>query len=89
MSADAHTAFLWGSAASIAVDVVALNRAVSYAGGRIPERYRSWAYWFCRALLALAAGAFAVAYGCGDPWSAVEIGAATPLLVKRMGRRAD
>lgn len=77
--------FLWAAAASVAVEIVALNRALSVGRRSIPAGYRRPSFWVARALLAVIAGGLALAHGAnGDPWLAIHIGAATPLLVQRM-----
>ena len=79
--------FLWAAGASLAVDVVNWNRAISDGRVCVPAPYDRLSFWFARALLALVAGALALAHGGGNgPWAAVQIGTATPLLIQRMTR---
>ena len=75
--------FAWGTAGSVAVEIVALVQAYARDGeAPLPRRYRRVGYWLARAGLAGVAGALTLAYGVETPLLALNIGAATPMIVR-------
>lgn len=77
--------FLWGFLGSIAVEVVSLNQYFS-GPGTLPGRYKKTGFWVTRFLLALIAGGVSVAYEIKTPLLAVNVGAATPLIVQALAK---
>lgn len=75
---------LWGFLGSAAVELIGLLGYYTSRGGRLPGRYRKVGFWVTRFVLALIAGALAVAYEIDKPILAFNIGAATPLIVTFM-----
>jgi hypothetical protein len=80
--------FLCGFLGSCSVEVVNLYHAYSEGRGKyvLPARYRRTGFWIVRFLLALIAGGLAVAYDIDKPLLAVNIGAATPLIIQALGK---
>jgi hypothetical protein len=50
----------------------------------LPERYRRPGFWVVRFILALLAGGLAVAHAIDKPLLAINIGAATPLIIQAL-----
>jgi hypothetical protein len=75
---------MWGFLGSAAVELISLFGYYTTRGGRLPSRYRKIGFWITRFVLALLAGALAVAYEINKPILAFNIGAATPLIVTFM-----
>jgi hypothetical protein len=73
--------FLCGFGGSIAVEIVLLYRCFQNEPFVVPEKYGKVAFWVIRLFLAMVAGGLAVAYEIHKPLLAVNIGAATPLLI--------
>jgi hypothetical protein len=80
---DPLSTLLWGFLGSAAVELISLFGYYT-RGGRLPSRYRKVGFWVTRFVLALLAGALAVAYEINKPILAFNIGAATPLIVTFM-----
>lgn len=76
------TIFLWGCGGSIAVEVITLYSVYQKAKIEIPERYQRVGFYVVRACLTLLAGGLALAYDIDKPLLALNIGAATPLLIQ-------
>jgi hypothetical protein len=74
--------FLWGCAGSIAVEVIALHSIYQKPKIEIPERYHHTGFYVVRLCLTLLAGGLALAYDIDKPLLALNIGAATPLLIQ-------
>jgi hypothetical protein len=73
--------FLCGFGGSIAVEIVRLYRCSQNEPFIIPQKYSDVAFWAIQLLLAMVAGGLAVAYEIHKPLLAINIGAATPLLI--------
>jgi uncharacterized membrane protein YfcA len=78
--------FLWGFLGSAAVELTTLFGFYSSRRGRLPVRYRKVGFWVTRVVLALVAGAVAVAYNIDQRILAFNVGAATPLIVTFMAK---
>lgn len=74
--------FLCGAGGSAAVEVVTINQFYHEEPFRLPERYTRFGFWIVRVLLAVIAGGLAMAYKIDSPVLAINIGAATPLIVR-------
>jgi hypothetical protein len=78
-------AFVWGFAGSLAVEVITLFNLYNAEVRSLPRRYRKPGFWLVRFLVAVIAGGFALAYGIQQPLLALNIGVATPLIIKTLG----
>src|SRR2546421_6014124 len=81
--------FLCGFLGSCAVEVVNLYHTYNVdteSDYVLPKRYRRVGFWVIRLLLALIAGGLAVAYKINKPLLAINIGAATPLIIQALGQ---
>lgn len=78
--------FLWGFLGSTAVEIMSLFGFYTTLRGRLPNRYRKVGFWITRFVLALMAGAIAVAYEIDQRILAFNVGAATPLIVTFMAK---
>ncbi|WP_156970733.1 hypothetical protein [Andreprevotia chitinilytica] len=74
--------FAWGLSGSLAVDVVTAAQFCNSAQINFPDRYKRFAFYMVRFLLALVAGGLAVAYEIDKAILAANIGAATPLIIQ-------
>ncbi len=84
-----YSIFLCGFVGSCAVEVVTLYHAVSADATDsfvLPSRYKSPVFWVIRLALALVAGGLAVAYEIDKPLLAINIGAATPLILQSLSQ---
>jgi len=77
---------LWGFLGSAAVELMNLFGYYTSRRGRLPGRYRKVGFWVTRFVLALVAGALAVAYEIEQRILAFNIGAATPLIITFMAK---
>lgn len=77
--------FLWGAGGSLAVEIVSVNKFMA-SEHALPDRYRTFGFWFARTLLSIVGGGLAVAYGITQPLLAANIGAATPLIVQALAQ---
>jgi hypothetical protein len=77
---------LWGFLGSAAVELMNLFGYYTTLRGRLPSRYRKVGFWITRTVLALMAGALAVAYEIDQRILAFNIGAATPLIITFMAK---
>lgn len=73
--------FGWGLFGSITMELVTLVQAHNIDAKRLPPRYHQLPFWIIRGLLALVAGGMAVAYDIQTPLLAINVGAATPLIL--------
>lgn len=79
--------FLWGVGGSIAVELIELQ--IHYNKERpFPEKYRKIGFWIIRILIAIMAGGLSLAYNVDTPILAINIGAATPLILQALGKSA-
>jgi len=78
--------FGWGLFGSLAIEVVLAHQALTHSGSQLPSRYRNPLFWAVRACLAVVGGGLAVAYGVDSALLAVNVGAATPLLMQSLAR---
>jgi hypothetical protein len=74
--------FAWGCAGSVAVEVIGLYSVYQKAKIEIPERYHRVGFYIVRLCLTVLAGGLALAYDIEKPLLALNIGAATPLLIQ-------
>ena len=77
---------LWGFLGSAAVELMNLFGFYTSRRDRLPSRYRKAGFWVTRFVLALVAGALAVAYEIDQRILAFNIGAATPLIITFMAK---
>jgi len=77
---------LWGFLGSAAVELITLFGYYTSRRDRLPSRYRKVGFWITRFVLAVLAGALAVAYEIDQRILAFNIGAATPLIVTFMAK---
>ena len=77
---------LWGFLGSVAVELMNLFGFYTSRRDRLPSRYRKVGFWVTRFVLALVAGALAVAYEIDQRILAFNIGAATPLIITFMAK---
>jgi hypothetical protein len=77
---------LWGFLGSAAVELMSLFGYYSSRNGRLPSRYRKAGFWVTRVVLALVAGALALAYEIDQRILAFNVGAATPLIITFMAK---
>ena len=82
-------AFAWGFLGSVAVEIITIFNALRATPNGLPARYRSVVFWIVRALVAFLAGGLALAYGIPTPILAMNVGAATPLLIQALARGAQ
>ncbi len=80
------TTFVWGFGGSIAVELALLLRVFYSRRIHLPQRYRHPLFYVIRLLIACAAGFLAVAYEIQKPILAVNIGAATPVILETLAR---
>jgi hypothetical protein len=78
--------FLWGFSGSVAVEVVAILSFYSSNPVKLPGRYRKVGFWVTRFVLACLAGMLAVGYRIDQRILAINIGAATPLILTSLAR---
>jgi len=78
--------FLWGFLGSTAVELVQIAGFYNSQRGRLPARYRKAGFWITRSVLAIVAGAVAVAYEIDQRILALNVGAATPLIISLMAK---
>lgn len=74
--------FGWGVLGSVGIEVVGMLQYFQ-AQNSLPERYKSWVFWILRASLAVMGGGLAVAYDIDKALLAINIGAATPLILQQ------
>ena len=77
--------FLCGFGGSFAIEVVTVLTIFEQDKLVFPPRYRSVWFYVVRLLVALIAGVLAVLYGVNNNILAVNIGAATPLIIRGFG----
>jgi hypothetical protein len=78
--------FLWGFSGSVAVEVVAILSFYYSTPVRLPARYHKAGFWVTRVILACLAGMLAVGYKIDQRILAINIGAATPLILTSLAR---
>lgn len=78
--------FFWGFSGSAAVEIVNLYSHFNKDDDKLPYRYRRIGFWIIRLLLAIIAGGLALAYNIENPVLAINIGAATPLIVQTLAK---
>ena len=72
--------FAFGFLGTVIVEIgVAAGRYDRHA--TLPKQYHQRAYWVVKLLLAVAGGVLAVAHGVSTPLLALQVGAATPLMI--------
>lgn len=78
--------FLWGMLGSISIEIVNAYNAINLNGGDLPPKYGKLPFVIVRILLSFMAGGLAVAYNIQQPLLAINIGAATPLILQSLSR---
>jgi hypothetical protein len=73
--------FVCGFCGSMAVELVLLNQCFQDEAD-LPRRYKTASFWVVRILLAVLAGGLALAYNIDNPVLALNVGAATPLIIR-------
>lgn len=71
--------FLWACMGSVAIEIQSAYRSLQTSG--IPRYYRKPLFWIVRVLLAMIGGGLTVAYDIHQPLLAINIGAATPIIL--------
>jgi hypothetical protein len=79
--------FMWGFFGSVAVEVVTLVQYYTGSYSQLPQRYREVAFYLIRIVLAIVAGGLVIAYNIEQTILAINIGAATPLIIKKFSER--
>lgn len=74
--------FVCGCGGSIAVEIINLHSVYQQDTIIIPERYKKPGYYVVRLFLTLLAGGLTLAYKIDQPLLALNIGAATPVLIQ-------
>ncbi len=82
-------AFFWGFIGSAAVEVITIIGYFSHNPPTLPERYRRFGFWVTRIFLAMIAGGLAIAYKIENPVLALNIGAATPLIITSFAKNVQ
>jgi hypothetical protein len=82
-----HEQFVWGFLGSVAFEILLLHR-VFKAGKSLPKKLGHASYWIISLLVAMVAGALAVATQAPTPLLAMQIGVATPLLINRWSKES-
>ncbi|MGA2328863.1 MAG: hypothetical protein ABSH05_21520 [Bryobacteraceae bacterium] len=83
---DPMLSFAFGFAGSMAVELVAFCAALQAEPFKVPHRYRHPLFWLVRVLVAVVGGSLAIAYEIRSPLPAINIGAATPLIIQALTR---
>lgn len=84
--------FVWGFAGSLATEIITLYQIYMSTNlddpqARVmPARYRRVGFWVVRLAVAAMAGGLAVVYGINNPLLAINVGAATPLIIQAFGQ---
>jgi hypothetical protein len=81
----ATQAFLWGFGGSCAIELVTAFQLYHAPKIVFPPRYRRKMFWVIRFAIAVLAGILAVAYDIDQPLLAINVGAATPLIIQTLG----
>ncbi|MHC4537773.1 MAG: hypothetical protein ACYS6K_27905, partial [Planctomycetota bacterium] len=71
---------------SAAVEIVTAYGYLNKRPYKLPERYKKLAFWCVRLLLSLLAGGLALAYEIDSRILAMNVGAATPLIIQTLAR---
>lgn len=71
--------FLWACMGSMAIEVLTAYRSLQTSG--LPRHYRKLTFWVVRVLLAMIGGGLTVAYDIHQPLLALNLGAATPMML--------
>jgi len=88
MKLDNSWIFLCGFLGSFAAEVINVYQLYAAAGNKkrvLPPHYKSIGFWIIRFLLAVIAGGLAIAYEIDKALPAINIGIATPLIIKALG----
>jgi hypothetical protein len=84
--------FLWGFVGSAAMEVITLYQLYESTNlddptkSVLPARYKRIGFWLVRLTLALMAGGLAVVQDVTTPILAVNVGAATPLILQALAQ---
>jgi hypothetical protein len=78
--------FIWGFCGSVAVEIVTLYNVYHKSRIAFPARYKRKGFWVVRLFLSAIAGGLAIAYEIDKPILALNIGAATPLIVQALAQ---
>jgi hypothetical protein len=78
--------FVMGCAGSLSVEIIDLYAVYQQEHISIPERYKRVGYYIVRLALTIIAGSVALAYKIENPLLAINIGAATPVLIQTFAR---
>jgi len=75
--------FIWGFTGSVAVEIIKAFRYLQKPPGKLPAIYFQIKFYIVGILVAVAAGGLAVAHEVNTPLLALDIGIATPLILRR------
>lgn len=78
--------FLWGCAGSISVEIINLYSVYQQDKISMPDRYKRVGYYIVRFFLVIMAGGLTLAYKLDNPLLALNIGAATPVLIQTFAK---
>lgn len=78
--------FFWGFAGSLSVEIVTIYQMFQSESFDVPVRYKIPLFWLARVGLAVVAGGLAIVYRIDNPLIAVNIGAATPLIMRALSQ---
>jgi hypothetical protein len=78
--------FLWGFSGSVAVEVVTILGFYYSTPAKLPIRYYKAGFWITRLMLACLAGMLTVGYKIDQRILAINVGAATPLIITSLAR---
>jgi len=79
--------FWWGFFGSIAVEIVTIVQYYTGSYHQLPKRYKELAFYLVRLLLAIIGGGLVIAYDIDKTILAINIGAATPLIIRQFSQR--
>lgn len=79
--------FFWAFGANMAFELLDIH-TTRKTGNRLPVRYRTLTYWVICLILSSVGGFLAIAHNIkGNPLLAINIGAATPIILRSLGKR--
>jgi hypothetical protein len=77
--------FVFGVIGSVSMEVLVMY-SMYLRGRQWPQRYSQKGFWVVRSLIAFMGGLLAFAYGVENSVLALQIGAATPAILEKLGQ---